>query len=268
MKSPFPGMDPYLEAHWGDVHTRLIVYTGDQLRPQLPGDLKVRVEERISVQDPDSNERPVGYVPDVRIIAKLPEGSFSPSSAASATLVLDAADPVLVPRMAEPATERTLQILDTRSGNRIVTTIEILSPANKLDAKGRAAFRKKQWQLAESGVNLVEIDLLRDGEYVLIAPWEAVPASCRGTYRVAVSRATDPENIEMYRVPLRARLPTIRIPLRAGDRDVLLNLQALIEAAYENGGYDDIDYRGEPEPPLWKEDADWANELLRVAQRR
>ncbi|MCY2964752.1 MAG: DUF4058 family protein [Planctomycetota bacterium] len=268
MKSPFPGMDPYLEAHWGDVHTRLIVYTGDQLRPQLPGDLKVRVEERISVQDPDSTERPVGYIPDVRILAKRPEGSLSPSSAASATLVLDAADPVLVPRMVEPATERTLQILDTRSGNRIVTTIEILSPGNKLDAKGRVAFRKKQWQLAESGVNLVEIDLLRDGEYVLIAPWEAVPASCRGTYRVAVSRATDPDNIEMYRVPLRERLPTIRIPLRAGDCDVLLNLQALIEAAYENGGYDDIDYGGEPEPPLWKEDADWANELLRAAQRR
>ncbi|MGO9470092.1 MAG: DUF4058 family protein, partial [Isosphaeraceae bacterium] len=20
MKSPFPGMDPYLERHWGDVH--------------------------------------------------------------------------------------------------------------------------------------------------------------------------------------------------------------------------------------------------------
>lgn len=100
---------------------------------------------------------------------------------------------------------------------------------------------------------------------MLIAPWELVPAACRGTYRVAV---TDPENIEMYRVPLRDRLPTIRIPLRAGDRDVSLSLQALIDAAYENGGYDDVDYRGEPEPPLWREDADWANELLLAAKRR
>jgi len=24
MPSPFPGMDPYLEAHWGDIHTRLM----------------------------------------------------------------------------------------------------------------------------------------------------------------------------------------------------------------------------------------------------
>ena len=42
LKSPFPGMDPYLEAHWGDVHTRLIVYSGDQFRPQLPTDLANR----------------------------------------------------------------------------------------------------------------------------------------------------------------------------------------------------------------------------------
>ncbi len=26
MPSPFPGMDPYLEAHWRDVHAGLIIY--------------------------------------------------------------------------------------------------------------------------------------------------------------------------------------------------------------------------------------------------
>ncbi|MBY0523528.1 MAG: DUF4058 family protein [Gemmataceae bacterium] len=35
MPSPFPGMDPYLESHWGDVHTKLVTYSGDQLQPQL-----------------------------------------------------------------------------------------------------------------------------------------------------------------------------------------------------------------------------------------
>lgn len=268
MKSPFPGMDPYLEAHWGDVHSRLIVYSGDQLRPQLPGDLKVRVEERISVQDPGDDERPVGYFPDVRITERSPTGSGAEFGPAAETVVLDSAEPILVPRMAEPTTERSLQIIDSRSGNRVVTTIEILSPANKLEGKGRTAYRRKQRELADSGVNLVEIDLLREGTYVLIAPWEAVPNSCRGTYRVAVSRATDPENIEMYRVPLRQRLPTIRIPLRPGDRDAVLNLQSLIDAVYENGGYDDTDYRSDPVPPLSVEDADWAGTLLREAKLR
>jgi hypothetical protein len=25
MPNPFPGMDPYLEAHWSDVHARLVI---------------------------------------------------------------------------------------------------------------------------------------------------------------------------------------------------------------------------------------------------
>ena len=42
MKSPFPGMDPHLEAHWRDVHARLILYACDQLEPQLPPALIAR----------------------------------------------------------------------------------------------------------------------------------------------------------------------------------------------------------------------------------
>jgi hypothetical protein len=264
MKSPFPGMDPYLEAHWGDVHTRLIVYSGDQLRPQLPVDLKVRVEERVAVHDPEDDERPTGYFPDVRIVEK-PTPGLRTSTTGSATV---AAEPILVPRFAESPTERSLQIIDPRSGNRVVTTIEILSPANKIDATGRAAYRKKQRQLAQADVNLVEIDLLREGPYVLIAPWDAVPPSCRGPYRISVSRATDPENVEMYPVPLRERLPTIHIPLRPGEPDANLDLQSLIDAAYENGGYDDTDYGLDPIPPLSPSDAEWAAGLLRAVNRR
>jgi hypothetical protein len=48
MKSPFPGMDPYLDRHWSDVRARLIVYISDQLQPQLGGSLRARVEERLA----------------------------------------------------------------------------------------------------------------------------------------------------------------------------------------------------------------------------
>jgi hypothetical protein len=27
MPSPFPGMDPYLEVHWRDIHASLIIYS-------------------------------------------------------------------------------------------------------------------------------------------------------------------------------------------------------------------------------------------------
>jgi len=50
MKSPFPGMDPFLERHWGDVHATLIVYARDLLQPRLPDDLLARIEQRVFLQ--------------------------------------------------------------------------------------------------------------------------------------------------------------------------------------------------------------------------
>ena len=50
MRSPFPGMDPYLEQSWGDVHCRMIVYSCDSIQKQLPGDLVARVNERESFE--------------------------------------------------------------------------------------------------------------------------------------------------------------------------------------------------------------------------
>ena len=40
MTSPFPGMDPYLEQHWGDVHQAFITYLRDTLQLRLPANLR------------------------------------------------------------------------------------------------------------------------------------------------------------------------------------------------------------------------------------
>src|SRR5579872_6216298 len=50
LKSPFPGMDPYLEQFWPDLHASLIIYTRDQIEEQLPATLIARVEERIVLE--------------------------------------------------------------------------------------------------------------------------------------------------------------------------------------------------------------------------
>jgi hypothetical protein len=53
--------------------------------------------------------------------------------------------------------------------------------------------------------------------------------------------------------------------LRESDPEILLDLQALIEQCYHDGGYDgDIDYRAELVPPLGPTEAAWADELLRA----
>ena len=67
MRSPFPGMDPYLEAHWRDVHARLIIYASDALQGVLPGGLRARVEERVLLETPQGiGDHPL--FPDVRVV--------------------------------------------------------------------------------------------------------------------------------------------------------------------------------------------------------
>ncbi len=272
MKSPFPGMDPYLEARWGDVHTSLMTYARDQLQRQMPRDLRVRVEEHVTVQiGGTGNGHPAqryGLYPDVRVVEH-PTGAAAQPVAPTPEGGVALVEPLLVPLALETETQRSIQIIDTRSGNRVVTAIEFLSPTNKSDAAGRAAYRQKQAELRQAKVNLVEIDLLREGPYILTAPPHVVPLPYLVPYRICVFRGSRPHLAEVYRVPLRERLPAIRIPLRETDADARLDLQDLIDKAYENGGYDtEIDYRVDPFPPLQGDDAVWADALLREKGRR
>ncbi|HUG90415.1 MAG TPA: DUF4058 family protein [Planctomycetaceae bacterium] len=263
MKSPFPGMDPWLEAHWGDVHTRLIVDASNQVQRQLPEGLKARVEEYIVVESDD--ERPHGYYPDVRVT----ERSDAPFASGGAAAGVAVADPLVVyVPPAEPQTLRRLLIVDRTSGNRLVTVVEILGPANKGPKAGRRAYRRKQQELLAGDVNLVEIDLLRGGSYVLSFPEDVLPRAYRKPYRICVRRAGQPDRAEIYRASFREPLPGIRVPLRETDADVALDLQTMIERAYADGGYDDLDYAEDPVPPLRGKDAEWADQLLREAGRR
>ena len=137
MKSPFPGMDPYLEGHWGDVHTRLMVYASNQINAQLPSDLQARVEETLSVVQDDEPARRI--YPDVRIVEQPGEPYGGPSEATAAV-----AEPYVVTVEDEPQTWRHLEIVDASVGDRVVTIIEILSPANKIGLQGQLDYLRKQ----------------------------------------------------------------------------------------------------------------------------
>ncbi len=135
-------------------------------------------------------------------------------------------------------------------------------------APGPFAWRKTRNDLKLAGVNTVEIDLLRGGERMLTVATEQVPPSHRTHYQVWSWRAKQPDTLAVYGAPLRERLPVISIPLRPEDRDVPLDLQVIVEQCYRNGGYDDIAYHGDPDPPLPADDASWADALLREQGRR
>lgn len=263
MKSPFPGMDPYLEKHWRDVHASLIIYARDQMQRGLPGDLLARVEERVFVESDDGHSRSV--YPDVRVIEHgMPDGGV-----AVAEPSVDIAEPWLIHgRHAEPATETFIEIIDAGSGGRVVTVIEFLSQANKQSGDGQDKYLQKQQELRAGKVNLVEIDLLRAGQRVFMAPMDRLPPARRTPYQACVWRARKPETWEHFAFPLARRLPAIRIPLRERDDDVLLHLQPLVDQCYENGRYQTLDYRQPPDPPLAGDDAAWAERVLHDAGKR
>ncbi len=274
MKSPFPGMDPYLERHWGDVHQRTMTYTCDWLQARLPPDLRARMQERVYIELPD--ERRKEYYPDVRVLERPRDSSSSAATAlaepATTTEIGNGeavpAEPLVIHLDIEPVTEGYIEIVDVKSGHRVVTTIEVLSPTNKRPGEGQELYLQKQADMKQAGVNIVEIDLLRGGQRVLLAIPQLIPPSHRTAYQICIWRAARPRQVEVFRVPLREPLPAFRVPLRPTDRDVILNLQAIVDQCYRNGGYDDIDYRGDPDPPLSPQDAAWADAFLREQGRR
>src|SRR5436305_14703680 len=69
MNSPFPGMDPYLEQFWGDVHLTMIARSRAAIQKQLPSDLIARVDERVFVETTDGQPRDI--VPDVRVVERV-----------------------------------------------------------------------------------------------------------------------------------------------------------------------------------------------------
>ncbi|MGH7214467.1 MAG: DUF4058 family protein, partial [Tepidisphaeraceae bacterium] len=167
----------------------------------------------------------------------------------------------------EPATEGYINIFDAKAGGRLVTVIEFLSPSNKLPGEGQKQYRQKQQELRQAGVSLVEIDLLRGGEWVVDVPPGRIPRTHRTPYKACVRRGRNRGEWEFYRLPLDQPLPAIRIPLREKDADARLDLQMLINQTYANGAYDALDYTKPTDPPLEGEAAAWVNELLKSHRR-
>lgn len=262
MKSPFPGMDPYLERHWLDVHGSLIFLAKTALQPQLGDELVARSEERLIVEDATGLSRTIG--PDVRVVEHGLRGPVAPQASGVAL-----AQPLVLKVEAEPIRQRNIEIIDVAAGGRVITIIEFVSPSNKLPGEGREKYRKKQDECRLADVNLVEIDLTRTGRRELIAHRWIGARQHDSTYQVSVWRASWGSQTELYPIHLKDPLPTIRVPLRADDPDVVLNLQSLVDSAYEASRFDrTIDYRHPCTPPLEGEEAAWADEVLKGAGKR
>lgn len=260
-RSPFPGMDPYLEhpSRWRDVHSSLVTYLRDELQGDLPDRYYARMEDRVFI-----DTEAYGFAPDVRVVDRGHGNGGRASSQAQGDTA------VMVEVRAEEIEEHYIQIHDAESGHRVVTVIEILSPTNKREeGEGAAAYRAKQAELLKSDVNLVEIDLLRGGRHTVAVPAMALRKHRPYHYLAVIRRASRPRRREVYPIRLASRLPRLSIPLVPPDPDVVIDLQSLVDRAYERGAYArTIDYATPPDPPLAADDTAWVKATLRSARKR
>ncbi len=251
MKTPFPGMDPYLEhpSLWQDVHNRLIAAIADDLSEKVAPRYYVGLERRAYLVSPDDIVL-VGR-PDIALI---PTGSFQPRR------ILPLAD-VAVLEVDVPMTdeigENFLEIHEVKTGE-LITIIELLSPANKLMGQGRKEYEEKRAHIFRTRTNLVEIDLLRAGE-----PMPVIGKPVHSDYRVLVSRGSQRPRARLYAFNLRQPIPVFHIPLLPGDTEPEIDLGQVLHALYQRARFDlRLDYTVPPVPPLSEEDAQWAAELF------
>ena len=259
MTSPFPGMDPFLEVSgdWRDFHASFIASCRDAINDRLPDPYVARIDERFRVvRTRQGGGR--GRYPDVSVVRTEPRAASPPAEAGVATLELS---PVMV-RLAKTFREevRETWIEIRREPNwDLVTSIELLSPANK-SGRGFSKYPVKRDDLIDRPVHLVELDLLVVGRRPPMD--DPLPP---GDYYAFVSRAEARPTSEVYAWSIRRPLPTIPIPLNAPDPDLPLDLAAVFAATYRRGRYErSIDYARPLDLPLAPDDRAWAEAKARA----
>lgn len=265
MPSPFPGMDPYLEHPqvFPDLHGGMVFCLKEALQPMLPGLYFATAGDRVWVEVTDL------YIePDVKVSRRSDDHDSGETGGGVALAAPPRTHPVLVSVPHDERREAFLEIYTRRDGDeQLVTVIEVLSLSNKTRGeRGRELYVRKQAELLEAKVNLVEIDLLRAGEHTTAAlKRRIVRETGPFDYHVCLRRFFDMfGDFYVYPIGLEHPLPQIDIPLLPDDEPVTVDLQAVFTRTYDAGAYQKrIRYQEEtPAPPLTDEQQAWARRLL------
>ena len=250
MPSPFPGMDPYIEACglWGDFHDKLIGELERTLAKALPPRYVTRIRERTYIEWIDPQDDPsqrVPFEPDVSV--RFSGGE--PDAQASAVAMLTApSQAVLMHALVQMEyRELFLEILELAPQRRLVTAIEVLSPTNKrAGTVGWEQYENKRHVFLQGHANLVEIDLLRSGRRRgMRERWPDSP------YYILAMKKHEAPACRVWPAFIAAPLPEIAVPLTPPDDDLPLPLQPLIDAIHARSRYEvDIDYTRPLKPPL------------------
>lgn len=227
MPSPFPGMDPYLESE--KLWPAFQHHLVACLHQSLPGGPVDRYRTRVGLRR---------YSAELALFTSV---------------------------VREEHEEEFIEIRQ-RGDSKLVTLIEVVSLANKTTRAGREAYLKARGEARAVQANIVEIDLVIQGQPMLEYSREGLP---EWDHAVTVTRATQPERYEIYTATLRKKLPKFRLPLTADDRDPIVDLQAVFTRCFEQGGFaGKIDYHRDPPTRIVPDDRAWIDEMLRLHKIR
>lgn len=226
MASPFPGMDPFLEAdaYWPLLHHQWIIGLAEHMQSALDDHYRLRFGTR-------------SY--DLQL--------------------------VLFTTIQKEKHRETFIEIRQRATDRLLTHLELISPANRLTDVGRRHYLEQREQTLAQQAQMVEMDFILRGEPLW--PVEA-PIVQEPHYAVAIHRPQRTRSEEVTSIPWREPLPRVRIPLASDDRDLSVDLQAVFERVYGRYFVDQVDYRADPPMPLAPADLDWIEQTLRSAGYR
>ena len=260
-QSPFPGMDPYLEApnFWPDVHESLINIFREQLVPLLAPKYTAELGTRIVI-DRIVEEGPLSMsaaIPDVTITR--PHNPGMETETGVAVAVVQA--PLRLTLPLTVSTRIATLYIRRRKPDTLVAAIELLSPVNKRPGEGRQEYLKKRADFLQAPAHFIEIDLLRRWPRMTFGG--DVPDSA---YLAIVSVARERPDCDAWPIEVRDPLPVLPVPLIQPDPPVPLDMGQALRTAYQRARYDlRIDYTVPPTPTLRPQDADWAVTLLENA---
>jgi hypothetical protein len=277
MPSPFPGMDPYLEANaiWPGFHHKFASELSTELNSILPAPYYADLEMREEMGIIEDHGAKSWIVPDVTVVRHphLPREPDGGGTAVRTRTRREISNWIELEVHTDPIRHHFVEIRDSLRGHKLITLIEIVSPSNKRTGPDREAYKRKQGEVLESDASLIELDLLRGGRRILpavdldalIQNLDPAPA-----YLALVNRAWRRERggigYQVFPFGLRELLPCIPVPLKREEEDVRLDLQLVFNRTYDTGPYrrGAVDYSAPPPPPaLSDEDAAWAAELTR-----
>jgi hypothetical protein len=211
-------MDPYLEAQgvWESFHAALVTHCAEHLNQRLPEGYVAQIEARVALVSLDVPE--AQRIPDV-LVGREAGAASSPMTSTGEAAGVATIEPTTIPLAKRDVElrERWIEI-SSLPDLEMVTVIEILSPSNK-GGRGRIEYLQKRDALIDQPVSLVAIDLLLGGGRMPMA--RKLPP---GDYYAIVARASQRPDAQVYAWTIRQPLPTIPIPLRTPDADVMLNL--------------------------------------------